>query len=275
MIPKPPQPSPRRRVTLPPLPPLKAWNEVLRDCGYPERAIVLDFETFFTTDYSLTNLSHVEYVASEEFEVLGVASYGLDGVQPPHFHIGEAAESYVRALPLNDVTCIVHNAMFDCQILAMKFSLHPKYIIDIMSLARHWMARSKHGVEYLAEKFGLPAKGETADFAELTLRADRIARHPEMKNPPYRLKAASQERVSALAEYAVNDVKIEAELFKILLPQLSNPKVELRLIHHTVELATRPVLCIDTQLAVELKKQFEQNVDSAIDAVARLYRGQA
>ena len=45
------------------------------------RIIVLDFETYYSTEFSLTKVTTEEYVRSPEFEVIGVAVQE-DGTRP-------------------------------------------------------------------------------------------------------------------------------------------------------------------------------------------------
>ena len=48
------------------------YTEVLKLVGYPEQVLVLDFETYFTTEYSLSKMSTIEYIQHRMFEFTGL-----------------------------------------------------------------------------------------------------------------------------------------------------------------------------------------------------------
>jgi DNA polymerase len=128
---------------------------------------------------------------------------------------------------------LAHNALFDASILAWRFGIHPKLILDTLS-----MARAVHGVDAggslkaLAERYELGVKGEEvvlamgkrrADFAELELKA--------------------------YGEYCKNDVELTYELFKRLAPAFI--KSEIALIDMTIKMHTKPQFQLDTALLHE------------------------
>jgi DNA polymerase len=239
-----------------------AWPDVLRDVGYPLDVVVLDLETYFDETYGLKLLTIPEFIAHKKWEVLGLAHLHVGG-RNPHvdpdaisaFEVGEAAvASYLKYLQtsygqdLAGCTVICQNSKFDLMVLAMRYGIHPKYQIDTACLASAYHTRSKHGLADLCRKFGLKAKGETKDFLGCTLRTGRYVmskgrgRH---KKPPEPRPLMTGAQVTALASYACNDAAREFELFTLLLPKLSNPKVELAIQDATLRMATQPVLHCD------------------------------
>jgi DNA polymerase len=66
----------------------------------------------------------------------------------------------------------------------------------------------------------------------------------------------------------VGDNLREWELFAILLPRLSNPRVELRLLQHTLELFTKPSLMVDFAYSKGLIDQYEDQVTQALGRVS-------
>ena len=89
----------------------------------------------------------------------------------------------------------------------------------------------------MAKEFGLQAKGETQDFKGL------------------HYASMTDEQRKALADYCLNDVDLETKLFKILLPKLSNPAIELRLMRHTLDMWLHRGFDFDRDLADSLKVQ--------------------
>lgn len=239
-----------------------AWVRVLRDCGYPDTVVVLDFETYFDDEFKITSMSNPEYVQDKRFEVLGLAFLRMDAHLP--FAEYEARSQWVDGEPRVDLLlryfqqeygpnlerCIVsfQNAPFDATILARRYGIWPKYVIDTKSLAIAWNTRTKNDLGSQTVRWGLPlkSKDETKTFSGCTNRKGRyIKSKGRKKAPPTPRPLMDAETGERLGKYALNDVNRQWELFTILLPRLSNPAVELRIQQHTLELCTKPVLRCD------------------------------
>jgi len=48
------------------------YTETLQQAGWPTEILVIDFETYFDQDYTLSKMSTVEYVTDPRFEFTGV-----------------------------------------------------------------------------------------------------------------------------------------------------------------------------------------------------------
>lgn len=252
-----------------------AWVAVLQQCGYPIDVVVLDFESYFDSEYGLKLLSIPEYVQDKRWEVLGLARLHMNGQLPfsdyeanTMVEVGEeSVASYLKYLQatygptLERCTIIMQNAPFDASVLAWRYGIFPKFIVDTKCLAAAWNTRSKTGLADLCKKFGLPDKGETKDFMECTMKKRHYRKR---KGPPLVRPIMTDEQIQALCGYAANDAMREWEVFTILLPALSNPEIELRIQHHTLELFTRPVLKLDTVKANELIVGMEAEIDAII-----------
>lgn len=256
-----------------------AWVRVLQQCGYPTQVVVLDFETYFDAEYSLKLMSTPEYILDKRFEVLGLARVQMDGQYPfgdyqanSVMEVGaERVERYLRYLQaiygpaLEGCTIVMQNAGFDASVLAWHYGIFPKFIVDTKCLAAAWNTRSKHDLGHMATTFGLPDKGETKDFLACTMRKRYF--RPKIRGKaqaPQVRPVMTDDQVKALCGYADNDVMREWEVFTILLPMLSNPKIELAVQHHTLELFTRPVLKLDVAKANELIVGMEAEIDAII-----------
>jgi DNA polymerase len=85
--------------------------------------VVLDFETYYDTDYSLTKLTNIEYVLDPRFEVIG---FSLKiGDAPAEWYSGTFDEMRHRLLEVDwgRARLIAHNAMFDAAILEWHFNI--------------------------------------------------------------------------------------------------------------------------------------------------------
>jgi len=189
--------------------------------------ITIDFETYYSKEFSLTKMTTEEYVRSELFEVIGVSTQVDD--QEPEWFTGTMAETqeYLNSLQLDQHMVLAHNAQFDGAILTWLFDIKPKKWLDTLS-----MARAIHGTEVggslkkLAEYYDVGVKGEEVVQA-LGLRredfpADQLARY---------------------GEYCKNDVALTYKIFRLMNPF---PTFELSLIDLTLRMFTEPVLILST-----------------------------
>jgi DNA polymerase bacteriophage-type len=229
---------------------MEPWQQILADNNYPTDILVVDFETVFDDEYSLKKLSTIEYINSPKFELTGLGIGDSRGFT--HFYCPSLVEEKLREIDWNKTVCVMQNARFDATILQTKFNIVPKYIIDVKDLACHYDAQMSHHLKDLALLFGLQPKGKTENFKGL--------HYNDM----------TSEQRKALAEYCVygddetgGDVKIETQLFKILLPFLSNPSMELRLQRHTLDLWLHRGFDFDRDLADSLKTQMSCNITLA------------
>lgn len=237
---------------------MMGYKKILQNIDWPTQILLIDFETYFDQEYSLSKLSTVEYVMDKRFEFTGCGfhlqlpsddnhSYFITPVELEHY-LWEQQEIYGKNL--EQLTIIIQNAKFDALILQEKFGIKPPYIIDTLDLARHYDARMKHGLKDLAKLFELKAKGNTQQF----------------KGLHYEKMGTIQKK--ALEIYCLADVSIEASLFKILLPLLSNPSVEIPLAKHTLELFLNPKVKLDFEKAEKLKIDMENELNQTLSKVS-------
>lgn len=234
------------------------WIKILRNAGMPTNVLVLDFESYFDAEYSLTKLSTIEYVQSEQFEPLGVACLEMSGEQPylePQAHFWADVPTALAHFQtkygqhLAGCSLVTHNARFDASILTYRYNIRSPFVVDTLGLARHVAARKLNHLRNLCERYDLIGKGDTNEFKGL---------HQDTMTDAQRKN---------LAAYAENDAMREWELFCILLPMLTRPSVELRLIAHTSLLFTRPLMCVDFQKADELLVAMDAEKNKTLDAV--------
>lgn len=219
-------------------------KKILQLAGWPTSYIVLDFETYYDKEYSLTSMSAWEYIADERFEVLGLGFWD-SGVSDCGYLEQPNVRKYIESQDWDNVTAVVQNAQFDPLIMKLKYGVIPKYIIDIKHLAAHCDSRMSHRLKDLAERFGLQAKGDTADFMGL------------------RYKDMTDEQRQAIAEYCSNDIDLERKLFEILLPKLTNPAFELTVAMHTTQMYLAPRMSFDFELADELESAMQGFIGEA------------
>ena len=219
-------------------------QEILQFVGYPTDYLVIDFESYFDTTYSLSKMSTIKYVKSELWECLGCGFYS-SFLNRSWFYAPENLDQ-LQDVDWDEVTIVVKNAKFDVLVLQEIFSITPPYIIDIEDLSRHLDSRDKHSLKHLAVKHKLGVKGRTEDFKGLHW-ADMT---PEQRE--------------ALADYCAtgedSDINLERQLFELLLPQLTNPTLEIPLMRHTLDIYLNPMIEFDFEKADELIEAMDQEL---------------
>lgn len=260
-----------------------SWREVLERAGYPTDVVVLDFETFSDSDYSLrdTDSSTVEYVTDRRFEMIGLASCIMTGPEDnyedaTHFvSTEEMVRTQIKCLQkkygehLQRCTVVAQNAPFDGLILDVHFGINPPFVIDTLGLARAWNSRTKNGLEHLCKRLGLTEKGDTSQFIGMTFRPRMKRVKGRKKGPklPVQMPIATPEQVKQLEIYTRNDAMREWEVFAILLPKLSRPEFELRVMQRTLELYWKPTLGVDQAKCAELIAAMEAEIDKVMQSV--------
>jgi hypothetical protein len=229
----------------------------------------------------LKDLTVTEYIAHPKFEILGLASKHVGHTEgDAEWHEGfDNALGYLGRLKLvygddlAGVTISMHNSSFDAQILAMVFRLYPKYLIDTVGLSRQINSRRKNGLEDLTKEYGLGEKGDTMNFdgASLKMRMTPAKIVRKKVQPPKRVPPMSMEMRAAMSAYARNDVTLQWQLCKLLLPKICRPDIELRVCQHTTEMATRPTLMVDFEKAQYLIGEMEAEAEAAVQKVMACY----
>lgn len=198
--------------------------------------LTLDFETYYSQEFSLTKVTNEEYVRSPEFEVIGV-SVQINGGTPEWFSgtMAETAE-FLATFDWGNSLALAHNAAFDASILTWVFGIKPKGWLDTLS-----MGRALHGTEVggslavLAQHYGVGTKGTEVVNAKGLRRVDFPA-----------------DQLERYGEYCCNDTAMTYALFQKM--AVDFPPTELRLIDLTIRMFSEPRLWLDAEV---LEKHLE------------------
>ena len=206
--------------------------------------ITLDFETYYSKEFSLTKLTTEEYVNDPRFEVIGVGIKIDDG--EPYWVAGNAVESELKKIDWSESALLCHNMMFDGAILAFKYGIIPAYYFDTLC-----MARAVHGVDAggslatLARRYELGEKG--------TEVVDALGK---------RLTDFSPVALDKYGAYCLNDVDLTYRLFHRIVEGF--PGSELDLIDMTLRMYTQPVLEIDDGLLTDRLEEIQQEKNALL-----------
>jgi hypothetical protein len=109
--------------------------------------LTIDFETYYSNEFSLTKQTTEEYIRSDLFETIGV-SVKVDDA-PAEWFSGTHAEikNWLQQFAWDKSLALAHNTMFDGAILSWVFDIHPNALADTLS-----MARAVNGLEVGWEK---------------------------------------------------------------------------------------------------------------------------
>jgi len=187
--------------------------------------VTIDFETFYSKDFSLSKMTTESYIRSPEFEVIGV------GVKvnkdPAVWYSGSNIKGFLTGLDYSDKAILCHNTAFDGAILSWLYGIKPKLWLDTLSMARPLHQLTVGGsLKALATYYGLGQKGEEVLQAIGKRRAD-----------------FSPEELNRYGEYCKNDVELTYNLFKKL--SKGFPVSELMVIDQTLRMYTEPVIELD------------------------------
>ena len=206
-----------------------------------------DFETFYSQQYSLTQMDPASYILNPLFEAicLGVANLTddpliIDGPEIPRFILRLKQEQAKG----KRIAVVTHNAQFDVSILSWRYDFKPDLIIDTIALSRTVLGAllRSHSLDSLAMYFQLPHKGSMVKEVKGMARADIIAN-------------GLWERE---LDYCKHDTWLCREVYKRLMPLVSADEI---ILHDTLtRCTTEPLLRVDRVmlrahlLKVELQK---------------------
>jgi DNA polymerase len=212
----------------------------LRDRGI-KTILALDWETFFSQEYTLKKMSTSEYIRHEEFRAHGV------GIQKhnerrPHWITHDDVEEKLGDIDWETTAMVAHHTHFDGLILTHHYGLKPAYWLDTLSMARVWIDSTIYNsLDAVASYYGIGNKipnilGKTKGVRVLPHFLER-----------------------QVADYCNQDVTLTLKLLQIMIDE-GFPDDELDLIDITVRMFAEPKLNVDLETAAtELSRIIERN----------------
>lgn len=194
----------------------------MKDYGF----ITLDFETYYSKEYSLSKMTTEEYLRDPRFQVIGV---GVKvNAEPTEWFEGPLeAQERLREIDWSRSGVLAQNTMFDAGILSWHYNIRPKVLFDTMGMSRAtYGVHVSHSLKAIAQRLGLGQKGEEVVLA-MGLRYEDF----------------DKEQLARYGLYCINDVDLTYAAFQKMLPGF--PKSELQLIDLTLRMFTEPVLELD------------------------------
>jgi len=192
--------------------------------------LTIDFETYYSREFSLTKVTTEEYIRSPQFETIGVAVQVNDG--EPEWFSGDAESmhQFLTRFDWGNSLALAHNAPFDGAILKWVYGLSPKGWLDTLS-----MGRALHGTNVGGSLAVL------SNFYDIGEKGTDVGNALGMRRQDF-----SPEQLASYGDYCKNDVTLTWKLFNAM--SAGFPPIELRLIDLTVRMFTDPVLQLDREL---------------------------
>ena len=214
------------------------------------KLITVDFETFFSAEFSLTKMTTEEYVRDDQFEVVGVAVKVNE--EKTRWFTGDFAQTkaWLEQFDWENSFVLAHNMQFDGAILSWLFGIKAKVWLDTLC-----MARAVHGVDAggslskLVERYELGAKGDDTKWSKGLHRKD-----------------FSLAQMNQYAEYCKNDVDLTYALFMVLAQEF--PKRELKVIDCTLRMFIEPKLELDLPLLEQHLEDVKNKKEALLEAAA-------
>jgi len=189
--------------------------------------ITLDFETYYSKEYSLGKLTTEEYIRDPKFEVIGVAvkinNQQTEWASGTH----EELKQYLQTFDWEKAMVLAHNTMFDGAILSWIFNINPRVYTDTLCISRGVNGvENSSSLKALSEKYDIGAKGTEVIQAIGKNRKD-----------------FTQSELEKYGDYCINDVDLTYKLFYIMGNEF--PKKEFKLIDATLRMFINPILDLD------------------------------
>lgn len=208
------------------------------------KQIVLDFETYYDSEYSLRKMTPVQYIQDPRFEVIGCAVKEGDG--KPFWLTHEELQIYLAKLP-ERVTIISHNALFDMCILSWVYDYVPTIMIDTLGMARAWMGHKLRSL----------ALASIATYLKIGVKGDTVYKVQGMGLAA--IKAAGF--YEAYAEYSCTDADLCWKIYRHLIDD-GFPVAEIAVMDTVLRCAVKPAFVLDqTMLAEHLHHTIARKAD--------------
>ena len=195
-----------------------------------EETLSVDFETHYSSEYSLSKMTTAEYILDPRFEIIGVSVGWND--QDPEWFSGTLSEvvSWLSQFPFDEegVATIVQNAFFDGAILEWMCGIRPwKYFCTRLAAnAVIGMLVRSVSLANQAKFHKLPEKGHEVIAAKGLRRSD-----------------FTPVQLARYANYCMHDTELAFQLFERYEPKLSEDEQDL--IDLTIKKFTRPRFMLD------------------------------
>ena len=196
------------------------------------KTIVLDFETFYSDEFSLTRMATEDYVTDPRFQIILVAA--KVGNQKTEWMSGSIPKlaKWFDDIDLWNSCVVCHNMMFDGLILAKHFGKLPKIM-----LCTRFMANA-----VLKPHIKSVSLANCLNYLQLGVNKGDAVKYMKGKTIDMFTKVELYE----YAQYCITDCDGTYALFKYMIPFF--PKSELQIIDRTLRMYLEPQFTLDAKV---------------------------
>ena len=191
------------------------------------RDVVVDFETYYDTEYSLRRMSHIEYIKHPMFHVHG-CSIKVDGGVSAWVG-GSLLKDVFNTVDWSTINMVGHNLSFDGAILEWAYGHSPALYSDTLGMSRFCVGPliKSHSLASVHEHLtGRPAKLFSSSLNDV--------KGVRMPTPA---------QMQALGSYACDDADETWAIYQKMSPMF--PDSEVRRLDWTIRMLTSPQLRLD------------------------------
>lgn len=183
----------------------------------------LDVETAYSDTYTLSGAMNTsEYVRDDQFKEHMWAC--KKGNEPAFWVAGKDIPALMESIDWENTALIGHNLAFDGLIISHHHGKVPAMYIDTLSMARavhgHY---TRHSLDVISKLHGFEGKVKSQNLTDIKGKWD-----------------LTDEEVTALGEYALDDVDLTYNIFWKMFPYM--PDSEMQLVDLTIRMFCRPLL---------------------------------
>lgn len=203
-----------------------------------DRLVVIDFESFFSVDYTLTKSSTSEYVRDPQFKAQMMAL--KVGRGKTRIIAGKNIRAELAKINWTTHSLLCHNTQFDGFIMSHHYGVVPLFYYDTLSMARGLHSNEiGAGLDEVAKFYG--GKGKIDGTLEKT-------------------KGVLVWPKTLYNEVAIYCAQDNDECFRVFVEMLAKfPADEMELIDLTIRMFCAPVLKVDIpRVEVELKRELDR-----------------
>lgn len=190
--------------------------------------VVLDWETFYGDDYTLSKMTTEEYVRDPRFETILVS---IKINREPAFWVPQPnVAKELSALHLERNAMLAHHIHFDGLIAYHHYGISPRLMLCTLGMARHIHgANARLSLAKLAERYGVGVKGEEVHNVKGMHFAD-----------------FDRAGLIRYGDYSCQDANLERDIFDIMAPCFSREEFEIH--DHVIRMFTEPEFVLDAKM---------------------------
>ena len=185
--------------------------------------ITLDFETYYSNEYTLKKCTPVEYILDPRYETI-MLSVKRPG-RAPFALPGEKVQAFFDQLEPDRTITITHNALFDNCIMAWRYNFTPRLMVCTMAMSQAWWGHVLKSV----------ALASVAPFAGVGIKGQEVVKMLGLRLADIR----SMGLYPQYATYCSNDSVLCEAIFEKIMAE-GFPVSELEVMDSVLRMAVTP-----------------------------------